>query len=79
MTPAATLEPRIYRLSLPRAAGSIGFPVGDCEGQATMRTNLWIHFVHFHVQDTVVIMKEGNRPHPHCQTCEMFVPWAVLN
>ena len=43
------------------------------------RNNLRIHFVHRHVWDTVVILEEGNRPHPHCPRCDMFVPWGALN
>ena len=31
------------------------------------------------MRDTVVIMKEGNCPRPHCPACDMFVPWAELD
>ena len=44
-----------------------------------MRTNLQIHFIHRHVQYTVVILEEGNSPHPLCPACDMFVPWSALN
>ena len=44
-----------------------------------MRTNLRIHFLYRHVQDTVVILEEGNLPHPHCTACDMFIPWLALN
>ena len=73
VTPPDTPEPRIYRVSFPRAYGSIGCPVGGCERQETMCTNLWIHFMHRHVCDMIVIMEEGNRPHPRCPDCDMFV------
>ena len=53
--------------------------MGDCEGRATMHTNLWIHFVHHYVRDTVVILDEGNRPHPIFLSCDMLVPSAALN
>ena len=49
---------------LPRADRSIGCPVGVCEERTMVRNNLWIHFVHCHLLDTVVILEEGNRPHP---------------
>ena len=44
-----------------------------------MRTNLHIHFFQCHMQDTLVIMEEGNRPHNDCPECDIFVTWAALN
>ena len=32
-----------------------------------------------HVLDTVVILEEGNLPHPWFPQCEMIVPWRALN
>ena len=29
--------------------------------------------------ETIVIMEEGNRPHPRCPGCDMFSPWKALN
>ena len=43
------------------------------------RTNLRIQFVHRHIRDTLVILEEGNHPHPRCLNCDVFVPWAALN
>ena len=65
VTPSATPDSRICRVYLTRTVGSIGCPVGGCEGRAVTRTNLRIHFVNHNVQDTVVITDEGNRLHPH--------------
>ena len=48
-------------------------------GQELTRTNLQIHFVQHHMQDTIVILKEVNCPHPHLPICDMFVPWGALN
>ena len=79
-TPHATPDPRLYnRVSFPRASRSIGCPVEVCEGRVTTRTNLRIHFVHRHMWNTIVILEEGNRPHPRCPSCDMFIPWAALN
>ena len=69
----------IYRVYLPRAGGSVGFPVESCGGQATMCTNLWIHFVRHHVRNTIVMMEEGNRTHPRFSDSGIFLPWAALN
>ena len=38
-----------------------------------------IHFLHRHVQDTVVILEEGNLPHTRCPRCDMLVPGRTLN
>ena len=51
----------------------------DCEGQAIMRTNIRIHFVHRHMRYTIVILEEGNLPYSCCPSCNMFVPWSELN
>ena len=29
--------------------------------------------------DIVIILEEGNLPHPRCTRCDMFVPWWALN
>ena len=44
-----------------------------------MRTAMQVHFVHRNVLDTVVILEEGNSPHPRCAWCDMQVPWRALN
>ena len=38
-----------------------------------------VHFLHWHVQDTVVMLDEGNFPHPWCARCDMQVPRNALN
>ena len=38
-----------------------------------------VHFVHRHIQDTVVILEEGNLPHPRCTRCNLQVPRKALN
>ena len=30
------------------------------------------------VRDTVIILEEGNLPHPRCEECDMLVPWRPL-
>ena len=34
---------------------------------------MWVHFVHRHVLDTVVMLEEGNFPNPRCARCDMQV------
>ena len=34
-------------------------PVEGCQGRAMIRTNIWIHLVHCHMWDTLVILEEG--------------------
>ena len=31
------------------------------------------------MRDIVIILEEGNLPHPRCPGCDMFVPWRALN
>ena len=31
------------------------------------------------MQDTIIILEEGNLPHPRCTNCDMFVPSRALN
>ena len=38
-----------------------------------------VHFFHQHVQDNVVILEEGNLPHPWCPRFDMLVTWHDLN
>ena len=38
-----------------------------------------VHFVHQHVQDTVVVLEEENSPHPRCARCDMQVHRKALN
>ena len=38
-----------------------------------------VHFVHRHVLETVVILEEGNSPHPRCDRCNIQVPRRALN
>ena len=38
-----------------------------------------VHFVHRHVQDTVVMLEEVNLLHPRCHRCDMQVPRKALN
>ena len=43
------------------------------------RTAMRVQFVHRHVLDNVVILEEGNFPHPRCALCNMLVPRRALN
>ena len=38
-----------------------------------------VHFVHRHVLNTMVILEDGNFPHPRCAQCDMLVPRRELN
>ena len=42
-------------------------------------TNIRINFVHRHLQYMLVILEEGNCPHPQCLDCDMFPSWEDLN
>ena len=38
-----------------------------------------VHEVHRHVQDTVVMLEEGNSPHPRCARCDIQAPRKALD
>ena len=40
-----------------------------------MRVNFWRR----NVRDIVIILEEGNLPHPRCSRCDMLVPWRSLD
>ena len=72
-------EPRAYRMAFLEKAGPRPYPVEGCSGWEATRTAMRLHFWHQHVQNTVVILEEGNLPHPWLPLCDMLVPWQSLN
>ena len=54
-------------------------PLAGCLGGASSRTNLFVHFAHCHVWDTIVTLEEVSRPYPRCPKYNMFVPQKALN
>ena len=43
------------------------------------RTAMRVHFWRRHVRDIVIILEEGNLPHPRCSLIDMLAPWRTLN
>ena len=66
-------------MSFPEKGGPRRCPVEGCPGALATRTAMRVHFVHRHVQDTVVMLEEGNYPHPRCARCDIQVPRKALN
>ena len=62
-----------------RAGGASKCPVEGCQRRVATRTAMMIHLLHLHFRDTVIILEEGNLPHPGCPRCYMLVPWRYLN
>ena len=54
-------------------------PVEGCPGVSETRAAMWVHFVHRHVHDTVVILEEVNLPLPRCPRCDLQVTRRALN
>ena len=71
-------EPKTFKMEFPRG-GAETCPVEGCPGRAGTRTAMRVHFWRRHVRDTVIIIDEGNLPHPRCEKCDMLVPWRSLN
>ena len=49
-------EPRTYRVDFPTAGGPRNCLVEVCLVHATIRAMMWVHFIHRHVRDIVVIL-----------------------
>ena len=77
-TQPTTTYPSLYRVSLPRATGSIGCPMGSSRGgqrraptlgytscKATCGTKYWF-------------WSKGTAPPPLCMACDMLVHWLSL-
>ena len=57
-------DPRTYRVAFPARAVPRPCSVKGCSGRASTRTEMRVHFWNWHVRETVVILEEGNPPHP---------------
>ena len=68
-------ELQTYRTAIPTAGGPWSCLVEECSGQAAKRTAMQVHFMHRHVQDTVVILEEGTPPPPTVLSMQHAVPW----
>ena len=66
-------------MSFPKKGGPRRCPVEGCPGALATRNVMWVHFVHRHVHDTVVMLEEGNLPLPRCPRCDLQVPRKALN
>ena len=40
---------------------------------------LRVNLFHRHVRDTILILEEGNLPHPRCPHCGIQLTWEALN
>ena len=69
---------RTYWIEFPKG-GTKECPVEGCPGRAGKSTTTRVHFWRRHVRDVVIILGEGNLPHPRCPQCNMLVPWRSLN
>ena len=72
-------ETHTYRIELPTKGGMRECPVEGCPGRARTCTAMKVHFWRQYVQDIVIILEDGNLPHPRCSRCDMMVPWRNLN
>ena len=72
-------EPYTYSMASRTAGGPRNYPVVGCLGQAATRLVMWVHFSHRHVWDNIIILEEGNLPHPQFSRCDILVPWRAMN
>ena len=57
-------ETQTYRIEFPTKGGTRECPVEVCPGRAGTRTAMRVNFCSRHVWDIVIILEEGNLPHP---------------
>ena len=55
------------------------FLVNGCRGRASTWKATRINSLHRNFWDTVIILEEGNLPHPRCPRCDMLVSCKSLN
>ena len=80
MTTAPGRETRSYKMDFSTVVGGArNCPIKGCRGQAATQMVMSLHFLHWHVRDTMIIMEEGNLPHQWCPQCDILVPWKSLN
>ena len=77
--PQTNGEPRTYKMHFPAKGGRRRCLVDRCPGVLATRAAMRLHFVHRHVHNTVVILKEGNLPLPRCPWCDLQVSRNALN
>ena len=65
-------------MAFPTKSGSRHCPVEGYSGQAAMQTAVRMHFWNWHIRYTVVILEEGNLPHPWCPLYNMMMLWRSL-
>ena len=78
-TPQKENGAQIYRIFFLTREGPRQCPVEGCPGTLATRTTMRVHFVHQHVQETMVMLEEGKSPHPRCARCDMQVPRQAIN
>ena len=59
-------KPQNYRLAFLNKGDPRSCPVEGFPGRAGTRTAMRMHFFNRHVRDIVIILEEGNLPHPRC-------------
>ena len=66
-------------MHFPSKGGRRRCPVERCPGVLATRAAMWVHFVHRHVHNTVLILEEGNLPLPQCPRFDLQVSRKALN
>ena len=70
MLPAPSVD---YPVALPQTSQSIDCPVEGYSGRATNGPNLWMKFMHRHMEENIVILNEVTNPHTGCDQGGMFI------
>ena len=72
-------EPQTYKMAFPTTVIPRNCPIEGFWRWTVAHTAMQVHFLHRHVKFTMIILREGNLPHPRCTRCDMLVPCKALN
>ena len=72
-------KPQTYRMVFLTAGQLRNCPVEGFPGQVLTRMAMRVNFFYCDVKDTIIILEEGNLPHPQCSRWDMLVPWRAMN
>ena len=57
---------------------SINCLVKGCPGRETIHTNLQLHYIHRHLEDTIVVLNKGPFPHSLCNQCNILLTQKIM-
>ena len=67
-----------YWVAFLQTSTSRNLLVEGFSGGATSCTNLWLYFMHRHLEYTIVVLNKVPGPNPWYKQCDMFIPQKAM-